>query len=139
MRLDARRDPPRDRQLEMDGGDLRLHAGAGLRGVVHHLPRRGGARGRIAAPQPLILLLRSVCSRAAAAALPAGAADRRLSAAPDPPTDKHSDPKFLERQPGAILPGNRVAPTWRPVCCFQEPTLTDETVMLVGFRRRESL
>ena len=30
MRLDARGDPPRDRQLEVDGGDLLLHAGAGL-------------------------------------------------------------------------------------------------------------
>ena len=30
MRLDARGDPARDRQLEMDGGHLRLHAGAGL-------------------------------------------------------------------------------------------------------------
>ena len=32
MRLDARRDPARDRKLEIDGADLRLHAGAGLRG-----------------------------------------------------------------------------------------------------------
>ena len=38
MRLDPRRDPPRDRQLEMDVGHFRLHAGPGLRRSAHHQP-----------------------------------------------------------------------------------------------------
>ena len=46
MRLHAGRDPPRDRQLEMDGGHLRLHAGAGLYRRFRHLSyRRGAGRG----------------------------------------------------------------------------------------------
>ena len=44
MRLNARRDPPRDRRLEMDGGHFRLHAGAGLCGEPCHLQRRRRAR-----------------------------------------------------------------------------------------------
>ena len=40
MRLDAGGDPARDRQLEMDGHHLRLHAGAGLCGIVGYLQYR---------------------------------------------------------------------------------------------------
>src|SRR3954447_6115276 len=45
MRLDAGRDPPRDRKLDMDGRHLRLHAGAGLCRELRDLPDRGCARG----------------------------------------------------------------------------------------------
>ena len=43
MRLHAGGDPPRDRKLEVDGGHLLLHAGAGL-SRVRDLPDRDRAR-----------------------------------------------------------------------------------------------
>src|SRR5215831_19007076 len=44
MRLDARGDPPRDRKLGMDGGDLLLHADPGLSRKPSHLSDRDCAR-----------------------------------------------------------------------------------------------
>ncbi len=48
MRFHAGGDPPRNRQLEVDGGHLRLHAGARLCREFCHLQHRGGARRRVA-------------------------------------------------------------------------------------------
>ncbi|MHC2644770.1 ferrous iron transport protein B [Bradyrhizobium liaoningense] len=48
MRLDAGRDPARDRKLGLDGRNLRLHAGASLCGEPRHVQRRGRVRGGIA-------------------------------------------------------------------------------------------
>ncbi len=47
MRLDAGGDPARDRELEMDGDHLCLHAGAGLRCQSCHLQHRADARRRL--------------------------------------------------------------------------------------------
>src|SRR6266702_1201961 len=47
MRLDARRDPARDRKLDLDGDDVCVHAGAGLCGEPRDLQRRGGVRGGV--------------------------------------------------------------------------------------------
>jgi hypothetical protein len=44
MRFHARGDPPRDRKLEVDGVDVRLHAGPRLRGEPCHLQHRGCTR-----------------------------------------------------------------------------------------------
>ena len=44
MRLDAGRDPARDRQLALDGGHLRLHADARLPRLAGHLQCRGRSR-----------------------------------------------------------------------------------------------
>ena len=47
MRLDAGRDPPRDRKLEMDGDHLRLHVRAGLRRKSCDLHYRARPRRRL--------------------------------------------------------------------------------------------
>ncbi len=47
VRLDAGGDQARDRELALDGGDLRLHAGACLRRSIRHLPCRRRARRRL--------------------------------------------------------------------------------------------
>jgi hypothetical protein len=47
VRLDLCGDPPRDRQLALDGRHLRLHAGAGVSRGVRDLQRRGAARGGV--------------------------------------------------------------------------------------------
>ena len=52
MRLDARRDQARDRQLEMDGGHLRLHAGARLYCLLYYLQYRSGAGRRLIGSRP---------------------------------------------------------------------------------------
>ena len=50
MRLDPGGDPARDRELEMDGGDLRLHARTGLCWLVDHLHHRAHGGPWLAAP-----------------------------------------------------------------------------------------
>ena len=47
MRLDAGGDPPRDRKLEVDGGDFLLHADAGVSREPRDLPDRDPARRRL--------------------------------------------------------------------------------------------